>query len=249
VARTRVRCWAESLGGCRDGRSGEHPISRNQFFKGGGVLVRGLPWCPEWKAIGLNSFESNVLCKRHNEQLSPVDDEALKLRVALQRFYSTIEGEQSSEINARLFERWLLKTAINFALQYPDDPPAIITDEMVRIAYGLASPPRGQGFFFVATKGDPAFIDDGAFRFQLQKDQRTGELRLFGVEFHGSSRMIYAFEGAPTVPGALRLPALYNVNDPTQRIGFGWSPEPAVDDRTMTSEAAEAAELRAAQSP
>src|SRR5438128_186073 len=67
-------CWANVLGGCSRGLSGEHVITESLFLDDS-IGVKGLPWCREGhKFIGKASYTANILCRKHNSDLSPVDD-------------------------------------------------------------------------------------------------------------------------------------------------------------------------------
>jgi hypothetical protein len=115
-------CWAESLGGCSDKISREHLVSRS-FFTAPSVSVKGLSWCKlEEKTIGVDSAVAKILCERHNNQLSPVDLAAHKFAQVLRqhtRLYTERVNTGASGpyrrfwIDARLLERWMLKTLIN----------------------------------------------------------------------------------------------------------------------------------------
>lgn len=75
-------CWAACLGGCSDKISGEHIITDGVFFTDT-VKVKGLPWYPDFKTIGLASLVKNALCRRHNSRLSTADARAIQLRDAV----------------------------------------------------------------------------------------------------------------------------------------------------------------------
>lgn len=72
------RCWAEALGGCADEMSKDHPVSAQLLP--GGAIVEGFPWLGgKAKAVGVNSLGVRCLCRRHNSDLSVLDDVAGKL--------------------------------------------------------------------------------------------------------------------------------------------------------------------------
>jgi len=118
-----VDCWASPLGDCAGGRSREHYIS-DGIFDGAVVTVFGLRWCSDQpKSIGLAEATSKILCRRHNEALSPYDAEAAKLsqfltaNVVVQPLavdHITLDG--------RLLEKWALKTVINLGYIGALDP-------------------------------------------------------------------------------------------------------------------------------
>lgn len=164
-------CWASSLGGCDDQISGEHLVSKS-FFPVGPVTVRGFKWClTEPKTVGLGSLTSNILCRRHNSELSGLDEavaatihtmeDAIKLfntRKALQhRYWKT----KDFSIEGSLLERWLLKTFINLSVvdekwiigegQHATGTPS---EELVRAAFGLTRLRENLGLYFAAFPGE-----------------------------------------------------------------------------------------------
>lgn len=159
--RPMVTCWAHELGDCSDTQSREHYVSKG-LFRSKAVLVRGLPWCRhETKRIGLDSAASNILCRDHNSRLSPLDAEAARAFSSLREIFELKSRQaqlaprlwmrRSWTLDARLLERWFLKTFINLTqIQRPigqwrgaskDQPPI----EAVRAVFGLApiKPPFG----------------------------------------------------------------------------------------------------------
>jgi hypothetical protein len=117
------KCWAECLGNCSDTLSGEHIVSKGLFVNDV-VAVQGLDWCKdEPKNIGLNSLTRNILCTRHNSELSPVDE------AAIEAFNAYRESVRLTDIREKMkerhwnivrlpvdgegLERWFLKTLIN----------------------------------------------------------------------------------------------------------------------------------------
>jgi hypothetical protein len=61
------------LGACSGGFTGEHIVSAG-LFDGDAITVKGFPWClEEQKTIGLSSLTGTMLCKQHNNDLSPLD--------------------------------------------------------------------------------------------------------------------------------------------------------------------------------
>ncbi len=107
-----VTCWASDLGGCSNGLSGEHVVTK-ALFDGKAATVKGFGWCKdEFKTVGLNSLVANILCKHHNEYLSPVDEEAQRFRDALlgasngTLVTGPADGTQYIQLDGRLWRRW-----------------------------------------------------------------------------------------------------------------------------------------------
>lgn len=222
-----MTCWASSLGNCGGGMSREHIISKSQFDTDT-ITLHGLPWCKEPKTVGLASLVAKNLCRDHNKALSPADDEARRLKLAFKTIMSSPKLPLRQRFDARLVERWLLKTTINLALQEPNsglEP----TGELVRYAFGVESAPAGQGFFLVAELGeDIAYKNQVRFESVTRRDD--GRMVVGAFVFHGV-RALYAFDGAPAVKGAMRTRQL---NMGLHWLKFRWSPELASGDRVMS---------------
>jgi hypothetical protein len=149
-----VECWASAIGSCSSKASKEHIISGGLFIDTI-VRVEGFSWCKDNpKEIGLDSLTAKILCKTHNETLSPVDDAgigAFKAFRELRRIANVRKGLRPRSwpvihhsINGIMLERWFLKTLINISLvdrKYPiggissKNAP---TEDLVKIAFGLA---------------------------------------------------------------------------------------------------------------
>lgn len=113
----KFKCWAAACGGCGEGPSAEHLVSKC-LFPEGAVRVSGFDWCKgETKSIGINGLERQILCKTHNSALSDADSEAKKAVGLFQQ--STTPAQEGAlddnKIDGHKFERWLLKTAINLS--------------------------------------------------------------------------------------------------------------------------------------
>jgi hypothetical protein len=87
------------------------------FTAGGSLEVR--------QTIGVNSLALPILCKRHNGELSPTDDEAARFFSGLSRLttralpdtgFLTKSGQAVLKLNGSLFERWAAKTFFNLVL-------------------------------------------------------------------------------------------------------------------------------------
>jgi hypothetical protein len=166
-------CWANILGDCNGGLSGEHIITESLFL-GDCIGVKGLPWCREGhKFIGKASYTANILCRSHNSDLSPVDDAGANAFAAF-RMMTTIYNNRSGMLQYRVWcgrfdvieqhvdgaglERWLLKTLINMELagkqSLPVGPNAPagggIDPALVEIAFGLRSFLGRAGLYFAA---------------------------------------------------------------------------------------------------
>lgn len=146
---TKSRCWANCLGSC-DSMSGEHIVS-NAIFKAGcscPIIIEGVKRIRNG-APTRNAEKSNILCRRHNSLLSPLDETIG--RIALFQAEANDESyEGSLLLSGELLERWLLKTVVNSAAagwigtekMHPD--PSV-----VRAIYGLEPVPDKLGLYSV----------------------------------------------------------------------------------------------------
>ena len=162
-----ARCWADSLGDCNDQQSREHVVSRG-LFNSPDIEVSGFPWCKESKRIGLNALTSKILCSKHNNALSPLDQAAIDVfdafreqsRVANAFPRGSIPTAFSrSAIDALRVERWLLKTLVNLAygnalfISHDGVSPGEPTKELVEIVFGLRKFSGRAGMYVAAKPG------------------------------------------------------------------------------------------------
>lgn len=170
-------CWAADLGGCSDKMSGEHLIT-NGVFLADAVRVKGLPWCPDFKTIGLASLVKKVLCVRHNSELSTADEGAIQLRNAILDTTALSEGRklmaagqswpiERFRVNGFAIERWCLKTLITIAFGGPvpignAEAPGKPSRELVETAFDLRKfqSPR-KGLYWMGNPGDTISTTEG----------------------------------------------------------------------------------------
>jgi hypothetical protein len=95
------------------------------LWKGRTVRLRGFPWIDgNEKEIGVSSFQARVLCDKHNNTLSSLDIEAIKVFNTLEKSLEQVAKLQSQEptysyrkptthcVKGMLFERWVAKGLI-----------------------------------------------------------------------------------------------------------------------------------------
>jgi hypothetical protein len=118
-----ARCYMRWSQDCDQQISGEHFISASVLTHLGGpkVKVNGAPWlaADETKILPIRSLTGDILCKRHNEALSPLDAMAGKFFSALKLIHDDILNRKTLSKRWKWFlfsgeelELWLLKTAI-----------------------------------------------------------------------------------------------------------------------------------------
>jgi hypothetical protein len=225
--------------------SGEHYISKSQYGAAETMTVQGFSWCPEPKEIPVLSAVAKILCKTHNEALSPVDAEAKRVLDGL-----TLVAERNAQdltrrkeglsqtpwpnsvflVHGELFERWLLKTTINLALM-GEAPRGGIFDadgspekRYVEIAFGRGKFDPPEGFSWVAEIGETVPLDQiGTVGFVSMIHKETGALVGAGIPFHGN-RLWLAAKGAPELRGALRHVRQWKAKGVEVKIRFTWPP-------------------------
>ncbi len=205
-------CWANVLGDWTGGISGEHIVTESAF-SGKSIGVKGLPWCKEGhRYIGKSSYTANILCRKHNSELSPVDD-AGTLAFATFRKAETIYTDRSSmlqygvwagrfdvieqTISGTGLERWLLKTLINMEIAGnqgyrigPNAAPNEVDPELVKIAFGLGSFRGRAGLYLAAFAYEPIKMEERIQYVSWIKDSPcdlsyvgSGAFSLYGFRF------------------------------------------------------------------
>lgn len=149
-------CWAACLGDCGGKLSREHTVSEC-FWQGENITVRGDMWrATDPKQLKLASLTSKVLCQKHNSELGASVDgisaeaariirESMRLLEVRKRIRATRYNVVRYTLNGVLWERWFLKTLINFTenasynIRSPYEGPRLSADELVRVAFGRSS--------------------------------------------------------------------------------------------------------------
>jgi hypothetical protein len=153
----RSGCYARQLYDCSDEMSGEHLFSEvilNLLAGVDGKVIRtGYPWQAEGKLQSLtpSTCKANVLCKRHNNALSPLD---LTAGAFFKAILKTPEFLQNHDLRVLILsgddlERWILKTLCTHILVVDKfgknwEPPV----EWLEILWGMKPFPPGCGLYF-----------------------------------------------------------------------------------------------------
>lgn len=116
------KCFLKERGKCSDTISREHYISHKLLNiiskEDKSVDITGLHWIPKekLKGIGKANLVSNILCKDHNSQLSPLDSQVGSFVEVIHRIdKSLLEHTQESlsfSFDGRNLEQWLIKTIV-----------------------------------------------------------------------------------------------------------------------------------------
>jgi hypothetical protein len=212
-------CWAVELGDCDGQQSGEHIVSGG-IWTGPTVDVIGFPWCKDSpKKIGIGALTANILCRRHNSLLSPLDSAAKEAFKGLATASQLANGRRRIltrpwtpiiiHTNGTLLERWCLKTALNIAyikrprLNWgisPGLPSDRVPLELVRAAFGHDPIRRPMGLYALAAVEAPIKLSEEVHIATLL----TGPNFLAGVHirFYGLQFFLYMMQEAlgPTLP-------------------------------------------------
>lgn len=139
------QCWADILGGCSKQISREHYVGKRLFEK---VTTHGLHPRLDGRSLPVNNLKANILCEKHNNCLSIVDQEAINFHKGLQDLFQHQAKEDllngdgfwiptQFNIDALLFGRWLCKLHCNLLTFRGIDSP----EYYVRFAFGEHTTP------------------------------------------------------------------------------------------------------------
>ncbi len=188
-------CWARKISACDGVITGEHPVSKS-LFPSGKVIVKGIPGFKKEKEVGINSLVSNILCKKHNEALSDLDNSAAgfmknillfhKYREA--RLKETYRGRKNIVCDVRLFDRWILKVLCNLSIITKCwEPP----ESLKKIIYGETVLPDNVGAGAWVRVGDNLYDSQGVEFTFIHKDKNVEgcQIVFFGIPFVCSWRL------------------------------------------------------------
>ena len=183
-------CWAKSIGNCGGGISREHVVSKS-LFKSPIVSVKGFNWCKDAaRTVGIESLTAKILCQRHNNSLSSLDEEASALFDAIREWCKRENARANTSplsrisrpptnVNARLLERWFLKTLLNLSLsrQYYigvyGEELGVVPLDLVEICYGIRPFEGAAGMYGAAHAGMIVAFDDTLRFAPLLRDERV----------------------------------------------------------------------------
>lgn len=149
-------CYARALEDCDRKISREHFISKALLQRLEPLTIEGTPWAVEKRTTNPNALASNILCKRHNEALSRLDDKIVELYDALRSWH------QDEEVGERFFdgediERWAIKAMLGFVTSGNARGPAAggklvarsVPDWYVRVLFGEEQLEDGCGLYLL----------------------------------------------------------------------------------------------------
>lgn len=213
-------CYAARLGGCEGALTREHYVSR-AVLEGLGewFIYRGSRF-PDGRAMREQDTPARILCKRHNEALSPIDRAGRDLQAAFIRYHKG-EGVRVVTVPGVHVERWLLKVMCgliasgNVARVDGVAVPRELPIEWVRVLFGEPMP-DGWGLYAPASTMSDRVHHDLRVAAPMTADGVIGRLQFvfYGVALELSlGRM-------PDGVAAYRPEAL--TFKPSGRINFAW---------------------------
>lgn len=143
MTRKQAKCWARALGGCQGGQSLEHYLTKGLYP--GNVKAVGLPWA-KGKPVDLpiTSLRANILCKHHNEALSDIDGEAIRMKDFVAQAIDSLSKKNARfsqmhycSVDGSKIMRWFSKTICNLETLAKRTPDKVY----VRHAFGQANAP------------------------------------------------------------------------------------------------------------
>jgi hypothetical protein len=211
-----VTCWAETLGDCGTIQSREHYLSRS-IIGSDDVVVSGFPFLKgETRTIPGERLVAKMLCKPHNEYLSPTDSAAghffQVLSAFKQRAIMRARGARKPggidmyDVDGALVERWMLKTLINvmFDRDLGADERWRPPDLWVRCAFGTSPFPAKCGLYLLEGEGSSQMTKHSAIgilpRTRSDRDDTLigGQFRMADLQFalsmeplHSSHQPLY----------------------------------------------------------
>lgn len=249
-------CYARQLNDCGTEMSGEHLFSEVMLdlLKGadGKVVRTGYPWQVqgEFQSLPPSTCKANVLCKRHNNALSPLDATAGAFFKAILKTPEFLQNHESRVliVSGDDLERWILKTLCTHVLAVRKfgenwEPPR----EWLEILWSMKPfPPRcglyfnhevGQsapdmakiGFRVLTSSGFPgatgAMVELGGYRFALAmvppNPQQTSDSVLI-PDYYRPSDFVITY-GKHEVMYSLG----WEGPVAPRRIGVSWAPNPS----------------------
>lgn len=235
VRRVILKCWAHGVGGCEGKISAEHIISKS-LFKEKNIAVKGFSWCQEnYVTVGLSSLTRNILCEKHNSLLSIVDSGGVEVARALEWIIKICAERQTkgwgegnvlhSTFSGRIFERWLLKTAINVSFRgqealgvgMSDAQPGRVPAYLLEVVFGRMDLSYGMGLYAIVSDGVEVFTGSEMVIAPIQKD---GEIGGFYFSLYSFDFILSLLPTTAPPPKNLRSIGVYGF--PDHVLDGGW---------------------------
>ncbi len=200
-------CLAAPLEDCGGKLSADHYISKALLkwlneagysfgMPGASLIARGIPGLApdEQRSMPPSALTVKAFCQRHNNALSPVDDEALRFFMSLAEMTTQLQTPQTSPVhdfrtfNGHDLERWFLKalcgmTAFGASRLFTDLPVTVdLEREWIEMLFGLSLFTDRRGLYCPGTLGK---ITYGRLGFSLDPLRKGVSLVGLSTEFQG----------------------------------------------------------------
>lgn len=118
------RCYARPLADCCTELSREHYFSKGILRRFEDLRIAGPPWAPvgQPKPVGVEALTARILCTRHNNRLSSLDQAGLNLFDALDRYLGELTddppnaGPRHILVSGEDLQRLLLKMLVGICV-------------------------------------------------------------------------------------------------------------------------------------
>lgn len=185
------KCYMRGTNDCSTKISGEHYISAAILAEFPKLRTTGLRWLgPGETLVSANALRSNILCRRHNSALSPLDTEGWRMLVAIRAGLVHVSKKSLSRktlyriVSGDAFELWGLKTLMGLheaSVAQADGVPTkqsfAIPKEIIIEALTGAPLPKGFGLY-VGQDSDLIHDEIGFAPLTHPKDRRVAGLRI-----------------------------------------------------------------------
>jgi hypothetical protein len=186
------------------------------------VTVQGFKWCKSApKEVGLANVTAKILCRKHNTELSPIDDagaaafdvfrQSTRLTIARAKVRTNYLHVETFRLNGPGLERWFLKTLINVAYGHDyrigrdSTVPGEPSPALVEVAFGKRAFEGRAGLYQVAHAGQQIHSSDTVKFTPLIKDGHHIDGCLFA--FRGFRYLLFlGVEGLTTLPRGIGQP-------------------------------------------
>ena len=217
------KCFLNSRRDCSSKISREHYISSKLLNvierKNKTIDVAGLSWLSKEKikSIGKANLVSNILCTKHNSDLSDLDSSIGKFVEYLSEIDKNFQTETSSElnyeVNGREIEQWILKTILGLIhsgnIQQSNGKQYTFNEKLIVL---LCEPskrwPLGWGLYVSIPKDK--IHHSNSFEIIPMSNRESGEILAVQVKFNGFEMTLCL--GKPDIP------ALFGVFRPTSLV-------------------------------
>ena len=182
-------CYLRGTADCSEQISREHYISRSVLDQlGQFIRVSGAPWQKPGEQLetSIGNLTAKILCKRHNEALSPLDDEAASFFSTLAKALVDLDRKTLSRkpifhlTSGDALELWVLKVACGLYFSVGAKDRVKLTDshtidlQLAQRAFFMREWEPRAGLYFHGTTGSRITVANSVAISPLTDDQKLG---------------------------------------------------------------------------